>query len=283
MTRAVFLAAIAASTLAAGAAQAQQICCVPEGPRRPDGMRGYYDEPRYGERPDESPLRGYVGVEYGKARIGPGAPSTRVEAWTGEGAVSGHLGRLGVQGDIKVANFDTVGGGDSRTVSPTLHAYQRSPYSLVGGWAGWSHTDGADLFGLGLEGQAYFGSATFYGSAGYGRVDDVVNQNLWTGRIEGRYFVTENFLLNAHVGLVRASVAGAHSTVRSVGVGAEYSPGTLPFSVQAGYTHTDTSNSSAESDTLRVGLRWSLDGGTLAERDRLGPSLDNVTDLFLRN
>jgi hypothetical protein len=315
MSRAVLFALTASAALVAGAAQAQQICCVAQPapqtvccagpPAQAAGLRGYdpayapqtygtsqyggpapaYAEPRYAPRPTGSGLRGYVGVEYGKSRLDPGTPSPRIETWTGEGAVVGDFRGMGVQGDIKIASYNTQGssGGSGTTWSPTLHVYQRNAYGLIGGWAGWSHTKGADLFGLGLEGQATMGSATIYGSAGYGHVNSTLDQSLWTGRLEGRYFVTENFSLNVNGGLVRASASGAHTTVRTVGFGAEYQPSVLPFSIQGGYSHADASGSSAESNTVRVGLRWNFDGSSLAERDRVGPSLANVTDLFQSN
>ena len=75
----------------------------------------------------------------------------------------------------------------------------------------------------------------------------------------------------------------ARSTVRTAGLGFEYQPSAVPFSIQGSYAHADASNSSAESDTVRLGLRWNFDGGSLIERDRTGATLNNVTDLFLSN
>ncbi len=322
MKRAVF-ALFASSALAAGAAQAQapQPCCVAPPPAyqpqyaqpqyappqyapppqyqpqyapppqygpppRSGGLRGYA-EPQYPDRPRGSTLRGYVGVEYGKSRLNPGTPSPRVETWTGEAAVAGQTRGFGVQGDIKVANYDT-GGNDTTGVSPTLHVYKRNPYGLIGGWAGWSHSGGSDVLGVGAEGQAYLSGATLYGTVGYGHNDnDVADQNLWAARVDGRYFVTENFSIGAQVGLMRASTdtggVTSRSTLRTVGVGFEYQPGQVPFSIQGSYTHGDWSKSSDESDTLRVGLRWNFDGGTLMERDRTGATLNNMTSLFQTN
>jgi hypothetical protein len=322
MHRAVVFALFASSALIAGAAQAQQVCCV--APPPPDGLRGpqAYGPPPYGQAPYGQPqyappqyaqpqygpqqndqrqyappeydprpasaasgLRGYVGVEYGKSRLNSDTPSPRVETWTGEGAVSGAVGGFGVQGDLKVANYNTLDSSDDEgTVwSPTLHVYQRNAYGLIGGWTGWSHTQGADLFGIGVEGQAYMGGATLYGSAGYGHVGSGQDRSLWTARLEGRYFVTENLALNLHGGWVWNDAGGANSTVRTIGVGAEYQPSVVPFSIQAGYSHADASQSTAENDTIRLGLRWNFGGGTLAERDRLGPSLDNISDLVQSN
>lgn len=299
MIRAGLIALAATSALTAGPVQAQQICCVPPQPAygpqpqygpppqyqyppqtRPDGMRGYA-EPEYPDRPAPLGLRGYIGAQYGSTHDNSTSPRTKTETWSGEAAASGRAGGFGVQGDIKVANVDGPGG-DSWVVSPTLHAYKRNPYGLIGGWAGWAHSGGADLFGIGAEGQAYMSNATLYGSVGYGRVSDAVDQNLWAARVEGRYFVTENFRLDARAGLMRVSDRGssARSTVRTVGFGAEFQPNNVPFSVNAGYSHADVSNSTLESDTIRVGVRWNFDGGTLAERDRLGATLNNITDLL---
>ena len=325
MDRAAFFALIATSSLVAGAAQAQQICCVAQPPpqqvccvsaqaqaQAQAGLRGYadpayaqpqagyaqpayaqpqpaygsqYAPPQYASRPPPADgLRGFVGVEYGKARLEPGTPSPRVETWTGEAAVSGEMRGLGVQGDIKVASYNTLGSNNDGTItSPTVHVYQRTAYGLIGGWAGWSHSNGANLYGIGAEGQAYLGSATLYGSLGYGHTNATIDQNLWAARLQGRYFLMENFALDAQAGFVRASASGAHTTVRTVGFGAEYQPDILPFSILANYDHADASGSSAASDTIRLGLRWNFDGGTLQERDRLGPTLSNVTDQFESN
>jgi len=307
MRRAALIALLAPSALVAGAAQAQQVCC--QAPP-PAGLRGYaqpqyappaqgqyaqqpqYAQPQYGQpqyappqyppRPTPSGLRGYVGVEYGRSNVNPDTPSPRVETWTGEAAVAGQMGGFGVQGDLKVADRDGSAN-DGTSWSPTLHVYKRNPYGLIGGWVGYAGTDGDDLFGVGVEGQAYMNSATIYGSVGYGKVDGATDEKLWTARFEGRYSATENLRLDVKGALVRGGPTGARETVRSIGLGGEYQPGALPFSIQGSYIHADASNSSAESDTFRIGLRWNFDGGTLAERDRLGASLVNVTDQFMRN
>ncbi len=205
-----------------------------------------------------------------------------------------------MQGDIKVANVEQEGGdGSSTDWSPTLHVYSRNAYGLIGGWTGWSHEQGGDLFGIGLEGQAYMTGATIYGSAGYGHAttEGAADQDLWTAYLEGRYFLTENLDLNIHGGLTRGGVPGDRLTIRSIGAGGEYQPGNLPFSIRASYTHDDASGSTAESDTLRLGLRWNFDGGTLAQARpprpvaqqhhrpvpaELGPSADRVVRIHFR-
>lgn len=85
------------------------------------------------------------------------------------------------------------------------------------------------------------------------------------------------------MGYLRQSAGGTSSKAVVSGVGAEYQFGTFPASITVGYRHADAKNSNIESDTLRVGVRWSFNGDTLAERDRLGPSMGNITDIFMSN
>lgn len=280
MSRILLAAAIGATLIAGGAAQAQTICCVAPQDRA-DGLRGYADYRDNGGRSGPSGgLRGYVGVGYGDSRAKTTPPAVRTETWGGEAAIAGQMGGLGLQGDVRLTDDQQRGGGDRWQVSPTVHVFQRNPYGLIGGWAGWSHSGGTDLLGAGAEGQAYFSRATIYGSIGYGHLDQAVNQNLYAGRLEGRYFITDNFSLGVQGGLVRIHAGGTHSTLHTWGLGAEFQPNGAPVSILAGYTHGDVVSSTAESNTVRLGLRWNFDGGSLIDRDRSGAPLNNVVDIF---
>jgi hypothetical protein len=271
------LAAGAGFTGVAGKAQAQTICCVdPQ-------MRGYQPAPP----PEPEPfggMRGYVGIEYSKARLNPGTPSPRVETWTGEGAVVTDFRGFGVQADVKAAKINGAGtAGDDWITSPTLHIFKRNPYGALGAFAGFSNGDGGNLYGAGIEGQANMTGATLYGSLGFGRINDTVDSDLFAARVEGRYFLTENLRLDATLGYVRQTAGTARSEAAVYGVGAEYQFGAFPASVAVGYRHAEAKNSAIESDTLRVGVRWAFNGDTLAERDRNGPSFGNISDIFLSN
>lgn len=291
---AALLSGVGAVVLSAGPAVAQTVCCVDP------GMRGYqqpvyaqpayappaYGAPQYAAPPPPEPqgsgLRGYVGVEYSKSRLDPATPSPRTEAWTAEGYVATAYRGLDIQGDVKVTRFEDDAG-DGWVTSPTLHVYRRSPYGVLGGFVGVSHSGGATLYGGGIEGQANLSAATLYGTIGYGKVDDTVDSNLFAARLEGRYFVTENFRLNASIGYLRQSANGASSKAVVSGVGAEYQLGAIPASINVGYQHANASGSNVEGNTIRVGLRWALNGQTLAARDRVGPSLANFSDIFMGN
>jgi hypothetical protein len=274
-TLAVF-AAGAGLVATAEPAQAQQVCCADP------GLRGYQPGPPPPER-FGSGLRGYVGAEYSKARLNPGTPSPRVETWTGEAAVSSPFMRgLGIQADIKAAKY-TGPFGDDWITSPTLHLFTRNPYGALGGFVGFSNGDGGNLYGAGIEGQANLTGATLYGSLGFGRINDTVDSDLLAARIGGRYFLTENMRLDANVGYLRQTTGAAKSEAMVYGLGAEYQFGTFPASVHVGYRHADAKDSNIEADTLRVGVRWSFNGQTLVQRDRGGPSFNNISDIFLSN
>jgi len=285
MKRLVILAVLmsgAGSVGVAGSAQAQTICCVDpnmRGYQQPGPPQGYAPEPGYG-----GGLRGYVGVDYSKARLNPGTPSPRVETWTAEGAVATEFRGFGVQADIKAAKFNGTGtAGDDWITSPTLHVYKRNPYGALGAFAGFSNGDGGNLYGAGIEGQANMTGATLYGTLGFGRINDTVDSDLFAARVEGRYFLTENLRLDGSVGYVRQTAGAARSEAMVYGIGAEYQFGAFPAAVHVGYRHAAAEGSNIESDTMRVGVRWAFNGDTLAQRDRYGPSFSNISDIFLSN
>jgi len=257
-----------------GSAQAQTVCCVDP------GMRGYFPAP---PPPGAgSGLRGYVGVEYSKARLTPGTPSPRIETWTGEGAIAMPLGGFGLQADVKAARYSGPFGDDWVT-SPTLHLYRRNPYGALGGFIGVSNSGGATLYGGGIEGQANMSGATLYGTLGFGRINDTVDSDIFAARVEGRYFLTENLRVDSSLGYIRQSANNVRSEGTVAAVGAEYQFGAFPASVHVGYQRASARDSNAASDTLRVGVRWAFNGETLAQRDRYGPSFGNVTDIFMGN
>lgn len=302
------LASGAAFTAQPGEANAQPVCCADPAmrgympappppayqPPPPAYAQGGYPQGGYpqggyipagpppGREPVGSGLRGYVGVEYSEARLDPGSPSPRVDSWTGEAAVALPLGSLGLQADIKASNFSGPDG-DDWIISPTAHLYGRSPLGLVGAFAGVSNTAGATLYGGGLEGQANLSNATLYGSVGFGRLNDGVDANVTAARIEGRYFITDNLRVDASIGYLRQSAGADRSEAIVSGIGAEYQLGVVPASIHVGYQHSNVRNSPIESDTLRVGVRWAFNGQSLIERDRYGPSLANISDIFMGN
>jgi hypothetical protein len=158
------------------------------------------------------------------------------------------------------------------------------PGSAIGAFAGISNGGGETLYGGGLEGQAYFSSATLYGTLGFGRLNDGLDYDVFAAKLGGRYFVGENFRLDGSLGYVKYAATGVEDTDTVVAsVGAEYRLSAIPASVRLSYQWANPNGLAPSSETFRVGLRWALTGETLAQRDRLGPSFENITDSFSRN
>jgi hypothetical protein len=240
---------------AAGAAQAQS-------PIRPDG------------------LRGYIGVEYGNTRLYDSAGRSTAQSWGGEAAFDLPLrGSIGAQFDIKATRYDYPAG-NQWVGTPTLHLFARNPYGRVGGFVGYSKAGDADVWGAGVEAEAYFTGASIYGALGYAKVNELSDTRLWSGRVEGRMFLTENFRLSANAGYVDADSRNSSDHGYTVGLGGEYRLANMPVSINAGYQHGKLSRSGVKADAFRIGLRWSLSNETLAERDQTGASLSNALDLF---
>ena len=301
MKRLVILAALASSAGVFGAvdsAQAQAVCCVP-------AMRGYQQPPpppMYQPPPPPPPaygpppvarypsrgLRGYVGVEYSKTEpMGDTAAATPdVDAWSAEAAFSTPVGGFAdLQGDIKASRYEGPAGGETWVTSPTLHLFHRDAGAAWGAFIGMSDTDAGTLYGGGIEGQAYLSSATLYGSLGFGNLDDAaVDYDVFAARLATRYFISENFRLDGSVGYYRQT-GGLTPNAEAIatGIGAEYQFAGIPASVRIGYERFNPEGAAPTNETFRIGMRWALTGDTLAERDRLGPTMDNISDLFMRN
>ena len=184
-------------------------------------------------------------------------------------------GSLGAQVDGAITNYD----GDDTSFGATGHLNTKVGEGLVGGFAGVEASDDITVWGVGVEGQANIdGKTSLYGQAGYGNVDDAFDADIWAVRGEVRYFVADNFRLKGQVGYATVDV-GPNIDTWNAGVEAEYQFSETPFSVWAGYDHADLDDIDTNSDTVRIGVRYTF-GGSLKDRDQSGASLGSITKLF---
>lgn len=229
-------------------------------------------------RPDG--LRGYVGAEYGNTRLYDSAGRSTATSWGGEAALDLPLrGRIGTQIDVKATHYDYPAG-EQWVASPTFHLFHRNPYGRVGAFIGATKAGGTDAWGAGVEAEAYFTGASLYGAVGYGKISDLSDTRLVSGKVEGRMFLTENFRLSASGGYIDAQSRNSGDHGYTVGLGAEYRLSNMPVSFVANYQHGKLDRTGIKSDAFRIGLRWSLSNETLAERSLSGASLPNVLDIF---
>lgn len=156
-----------------------------------------------------------------------------------------------------------------------VHLFTRNDSWAVGGFAGASNTDSTSAYNLGVEGAKYLDNLTLAGALAYGSSDDL-GVDAWGVGGEARYFVTDNFRLNAGLGWADAE----DDSVLSLGLGGEYQLSSTPFSVHYAYNHFKFDQADIETDQFTIGMRVSFGGQSLKGRDRSGASFTGASAVF---
>ncbi|WP_430420650.1 outer membrane beta-barrel protein [Phenylobacterium sp.] len=218
---------------------------------------------------------GHIGANYGRTDLDVAGLDADADTYQVEGAVRFDAGKLGAQIDGAITNYD----GDDTSFGATGHLNTKVGGGLIGGFAGVEASDDITVWGVGVEGQANInGKTSLYGQAGYGNVDDAFDADIWAVRGEVRHFVTDNFRLTGSLGYATVDV-GPNIDTWNAGIEAEYQFAETPFSVVAGYEHSDSDDINSNADTFRIGFRYTF-GGTLKDRDQSGASLGSASKLF---
>jgi hypothetical protein len=221
---------------------------------------------------------GHVGANYTRADVDFGAFDADADGFQIEGAAAFDLGGLGAQVDGAVSDAE----GADTVWTVTGHLNQKfGETARAGGFAGVTVTDGYELWGLGLEGQADVAPSTvLYGQVGYGEANDL-DLEIWAARGEIRQYVGDNIRLTGSVGYLNGKIKNVgDADAWSIGAEGEYQFSGTPFSVYGGYQRTDSNDLGVEVDTFRVGARFTFGGATLRTRDSAGASLGGVNKLL---
>lgn len=134
------------------------------------------------------------------------------------------------------------------------------------------NTAGDDtLWTVGAVAQKYLDRVTLAGGVSFGQVDGA-DADIWTVGGEARFFVTDNFRIDAGAAWATAEAAGFDIDGWNVGVDAEYQFAGTPWSITGGYSRASIEDIDAEADTFSVGFRYTF-GGDLKARDRAGADL----------
>jgi ATP-dependent protease HslVU (ClpYQ) peptidase subunit len=203
---------------------------------------------------------GYVGVVYGNADAGTGDDT---DFYGAEGAVA-FAGSGSIVFEVD-ASFTDADEGDE-AYGLVGHVYARNDNHLFGGFVGIAGSDDSETFIAGLEANKYFANWTLAGAVAYGNNDDA-DADGYGVNVEARFFVHDNFRIDANAGW--ANVAGDDEDATTLGIGGEYQFAAAPISVRAGYSNTDFDG--GDVDVWSIGLRYNW-GGTLRDRDRNGAS-----------
>jgi len=218
---------------------------------------------------------GYVGLSYGQTDI----ENVEGDTWAAEGAVAFDLSDAwGGQIDLGYTSTDYDGAGEIDGLNGTFHLFKRNDSHSFGGFVGLSEVEDTTVWNLGVEGQSYMANTTLAGSFAYGQIDDA-DLDTWSLNGEARYFVSDNFRLDAGLGWTRVTDGDDSADGWSFGVGGEYQLATAPVSLTAGYTRSTLNDLDIEADTFRVGVRYNFGTGSLKERDRSGASFNNPNNL----
>jgi hypothetical protein len=220
---------------------------------------------------------GYAGANYARTETEIAGFEGDSDVFQAEAAAAFDAGSFSALVDGSVADSDDA----KPTFAATGHLNTDLGGARVGGFLGVQTNDGDTVWAVGAEGQADLAPSTvLYGQLGYGKSDDL-DLDGFAGRVELRQYVTDTFRLTGSVGYVAADqdVLGDIDGW-NLGAEAEYQFANSPLSAFAGYQRTDFNDFDLESDTFRVGVRFTFGGTTLRGRDAAGAQLGSITKLF---
>lgn len=138
----------------------------------------------------------------------------------------------------------------------------------------------------GIEGQGFFGNLTVGGQLGQHKVSYVGGMYDDTGTfagIHGRYFMNDNWRLDANYLYDKVEIEGSDIKTQQFGIGTEYRLNNSPVSMFGQYARInyDFDGSDIDEDRLMVGVKLSFGKSTLRQRDRDGASLNPVPSFGL--
>lgn len=235
-----------------------------------------------------------------EARSGADITAGTELTFAGQGAVNIPLGdMLSAQLDGQAELYDRGGDEDDAQSASMIggHLSLRDPgMGLVGLFAGAGLGTSLDSSGggeglgflAGAEAQAYLGNFTLYGQVGYGNFvvdDDSPNDegftDGWFAGAEARYFIHEDFMLNASVAYGETGSyedGDDNGRIWNWGAGAKLRLsdsmpiyGTLDY--RGGYYDSYQSDDAVEEHAVLVGLAFAFGAPSLMENDRRGATL----------
>jgi hypothetical protein len=221
---------------------------------------------------------GSIGLSAGHTELDLGPISAEGDGYVLDGSVAFQASpNWTVTLGAAAATTDDAIGDDSTLSGVAALTYAGSDWR-AGGFVGAGEAASETLWTTGVVGQKDLGKVTLAGAAGYGNVDGI-NADLWGAKGELRYFVSDTFRIDGGLGWSQIDGGGADADVWTAGIGGEYQFAGTPWSLTAGYEHSNSDDLDLTADTVKVGVRVNF-GGDLKARDRSGADLGSVTNLF---
>jgi hypothetical protein len=215
---------------------------------------------------------GYVGAAWSTTQVDG---FDDADAYGVEGAVA-FEGSNSISFEIDAAISDSDD--TDAAYGVTGHLFTRNSDYLFGGFVGVASSDDSTAWTAGVEANKYFSNVTLAGAIAYASDDDAdVDGYGVTG--QARYFVQDNFRLDATVGWASLDGGGADDDALSLGVGGEYQFAAAPISIRAGYARVSFDEADIDADTFTIGVRYNFGGTTLFDRDRSGASQADIAGI----
>ena len=174
-----------------------------------------------------------------------------------------------VNGAVNYADSDF---GDDTTAAAAAHLTKTFGADLrAGGFVSVSDIGDDETFTVGAEVQKYLASATLTGLVSY---TDADMGDAWTIGGDAAYYINPSFRLNAGVSYSNVDTDLGDVDAWAYGAGAEYQFANSPFSVSVTYklVSTDVAKVDVDADIFMIGARYNF-GGTLQSLDRAGANL----------
>jgi hypothetical protein len=138
---------------------------------------------------------------------------------------------------------------------------------------------------LGAEGRTAFGNFSLDGSIAFTDFGDN-NYDGMSYRLGGAYFFMPNLALTGGASFADIDTSFTDYEITELSIGGAYQFASN-FEVFGGYTNTDGERSTGteyEGDTLQLGVRFNIGGGTLQENTNDGAwsSATHVSDTWMR-
>lgn len=224
---------------------------------------------------------GNIGLSYGRATLDDGVDEVEgdVVALTGSFA-SDTGGSIDAQIDVNgLFNVDAEDGDEEFSADATINVFHRNDSFAIGVFAGGSNVLEQSFGGYGVQGQLYLPQLTIAGTIGQGDAEGDTGR-LRAAQAEVRFFVSDDFRIDAGVGVVSTDVTGDEEQAVNVGVGAEYRITGTQFSVFGSYSRLEADEFDLTADVFRIGVRYAFGEGSLKARDRSGASFKDVREAF---
>lgn len=232
---------------------------------------------------------GHLGLSYDLNDTDVGADD--IKTWQVDGRYGFDLGALGAQVDGSIGTSDDDAGTDVDHWALDGHLFfQGTGWRLGGGIATSNSEFGggggeADEVAYGIEGTFDVGANTVLsGSYAIGETDIGIDFDTTNFDAGVTFYPSANFKVYARGGVGSLDAGGgADFDTSTIGFGAEFAPWAAPVSFTVGYQQFEVDDlfGGLDAESIGLGVRWNLGGGTIRDRDNAAP-FDLRTGLYQR-